>query len=102
MRPRTVLLMKPQTNRRMWLIMALLVGVVLGGVGVLLNYTIQTHHVRVGWWQSWHLGKEPSEWGASGSLDSESGMKASLVKGTLFSLGYLYVFVPERRTGATR
>jgi len=86
----------------MWLMMALLVGVVLVGVGVLVNYTIQAYHVHVGWWQYWHLGKEPSEWGAPGSLDSELGTKASFVKGTLFSLGYLYVFVPERRTGSSQ
>jgi hypothetical protein len=91
-----------KTNRRIWLMILLLVGMVLAGVGALLDYSIRTYHVRVGWLQRWHLGTEPAIFGAPGSLDSDLGMKARFVGGTLFSLGFMYVFVPERRTGATR
>jgi hypothetical protein len=80
----------------------LLAGLVVLGVGVLLLYSIRTYHVRVGWQRHWHLGTEPAVWGGPGSLDSELGMHESLERGTLFTLGYIYMFVPEHRTSFTR
>jgi hypothetical protein len=91
-------IMKPQTTRRAWCLVALWAWVVLYGIGMLLRYGLRARDIRVDLLpiQNWRVGQARLMGVACGPSGSRS-----WVEGTIYSLGCIDVYVPAHRTTPT-